>query len=57
VDGNKRVGFAAAYTFLAISGLTITADPLDAFAFIDGLFQAGQFRFEALDPWLRAHVR
>jgi len=57
VDGNKRVDFAAAYTFLAINGLTITADPLDAFAFIDGLFQAGQFRFEALDPWLRAHVR
>lgn len=57
VDGNKRVGFAATYTFLAVNGLTITVDPLDAFAFIDGLFQAGQFRFEALDPWLRAHAR
>jgi death on curing protein len=57
VDGNKRVGFAATYAFLAINGLAVVADPLETFAFIDGLFQAGTFRFEALDPWLRAHVR
>jgi death on curing protein len=57
VDGNKRMGFAAAYVFLAINGLTIVADPVEAFAFIDGLFRAGRFGFEALERWLRAHVR
>jgi len=34
VDGNKCVGFAATYAFLAINGLTIIADKLAAFAFI-----------------------
>ena len=57
VDGNKRMGFAAAYVFLAINGLTIVADPVEAFAFIDGLFRAGRFGFQALERWLRAHVR
>ena len=57
VDGNKRVGFAATYAFLAINGLTITADPLKAFAFIDEIFKTGTFRFEMLDLWLRANVR
>ncbi|HTU55336.1 MAG TPA: type II toxin-antitoxin system death-on-curing family toxin [Acetobacteraceae bacterium] len=57
VDGNKRMGFAAAYVFLAINSLTIVADPVEAFAFIDGLFRAGRFGFEALERWLRAHVR
>lgn len=57
VDGHKRVGFAATYTFLAINGLTLAADPLETFAFIDGLFATGNFRFEAIEPWLRAHLR
>ncbi len=57
VDGNKRVGFAATYAFLAVNGLAVVADPLETFVFIGGLFEAGTFRFEALDPWLRAHVR
>lgn len=57
VDGNKRMGFAAAYVFLGINGLTIVADPVEAFAFINGLFQAGRFGFEPLERWLRAHVR
>ncbi len=57
VDGNKQVGFAATYTFLAINGRTIVADPLETFALIDGLFKAGAFRFEELDRWFRANVR
>ncbi len=43
--------------FLAINGLTINADPLEMFAFIDRRFSAGIFRIEELDPWLLAHVR
>ena len=56
VDGNKRTGFAATYAFLRINGMTIVADSLETFVFISGLFEANDFRFDAIEPWLRAHV-
>lgn len=52
VDGNKRTAFAAAFTFLEINGVRITADPDDTFRFIiDGL-EAGEFDFERIKNWL-----
>jgi len=57
VDGNKRVAFAVTYTFLAINGVRITADANRVFAFISGLYEKGDFRFEALVRWLRSNVR
>ena len=56
VDGNKRVAFAATYTFLAINGVRLTASPEEAYAFISGLYEAGTFRFDKLAPWLRRNV-
>ena len=56
VDGNKRTGFAATYAFLRINGMTIVADSLETFVFISGLFEANDFRFDEIEPWLRAHV-
>lgn len=56
VDGNKRVGFAATYTFLAINGWRITADADTAFAFISDNLDAGTFEFARLEAWLRAHT-
>ncbi|MCY4488257.1 MAG: type II toxin-antitoxin system death-on-curing family toxin [Deltaproteobacteria bacterium] len=56
VDGNKRVAFAATYTFLAINGVRLTASPEDAYAFISGLYEDGTFRFDRLAPWLRRNV-
>ncbi len=55
-DGNKRTGFAATYTFLAINGVELTASADEAYAFISGLYEQGSFRFEALAPWLRGHT-
>jgi death on curing protein len=55
VDGNKRTAFAAMYTFLAINGARYTANARDTFDFIDALYEANQFGFERLVPWLR-HV-
>jgi len=55
VDGNKRVGFAVTYTFLAINGLRITAEADAAHEFIDGHLSAGTFEFPHLAAWLRAH--
>lgn len=56
VDGNKRIGFAATYTFLAINGRRITADADTAFAFISDNLDAGTFAFDRLETWLRAHT-
>jgi death-on-curing protein len=56
VDGNKRVAFAATYTFLAINGITLRASADEAHAFISGLYDAGSFRFEELTKWLRANT-
>ena len=56
IDGNKRVAFAATYTFLAINGMRITADAEAAYDFIAGLYEANDFTFEKLATWLRANV-
>lgn len=56
-DGNKRTAFAATYTFLAINGARITAEPMDAYRFIAGLYEARAFRFDRLAEWLRLNVR
>ena len=56
IDGNKRAAFAATYTFLAINCVRITADAQEAYAFIIGLYEAHQFSFDKLVPWLRGNV-
>ena len=56
LDGNKRVAFAATYTFLAINGTWITASSDEAFTFISGLHQAGTFEFRRLAAWLRTNT-
>ena len=56
IDGNKRVAFAVTYTFLAINGMRITADPDEAYSFFMGGLEGGTFRFEAIAAWLRANI-
>lgn len=56
IDGNKRVAFAVTYTFLAINGGRITAEPDDTYAFMIGLYEAGTFEFERLRDWMRVNV-
>ena len=56
IDGDKRTAFAAAYTFLAINGTRLTADAQKTYAFVAALYEAGQFSFDKLVPWLRGHV-
>ena len=53
IDGNKRVAFAAMYTFLAIKGVRLTPDAEETFAFISALYEANQFSFDKIVPWLR----
>jgi death-on-curing protein len=56
IDGNKRVAFAATYTFLAINGAQITADADATYSFISGLFETHTFDFAHLAAWLRSNV-
>jgi death-on-curing protein len=57
VDGNKRTAFAAVYTFLAINSLRLTAGAHETCVFVIGLYEASQFSFEKLVPWLRENVK
>ncbi len=57
IDGNKRTAFAATYTFLAINGAQLTADAGDAYTFVSGLYEDGEFSFDKLVPWLRLNVK
>jgi death-on-curing protein len=57
VDGNKRTAFAAAYTFLAINGLRLTASADQTCVFLATMYDANQFSFEKLVPWLRENVK
>ncbi|MGH9449782.1 MAG: type II toxin-antitoxin system death-on-curing family toxin [Terriglobia bacterium] len=56
IDGNKRTAFATTYTFLAINGARLAPDARQVYAFVGGLYEANQFSFDNLVPWLRRHV-
>lgn len=52
VDGNKRVAFMAAYTFLGLNGRDLKASELEVVAAIDGV-AAGRVSEIALARWFR----
>jgi death on curing protein len=56
VDGNKRVAYACTELFLQMNGLDIT--PFDAAIerFIYGHLEAGTFRKEVIEGWLRENT-
>ncbi len=56
IDGSKRTAFAATYTFLAINGARLTADAEETYGVVVSLYEANQFSFDRLVPWLRDHV-
>lgn len=53
VDGNKRVAFAAVDVFLRINGWRIRAKPAAILRWMMSHLEAGTFRIEAIEPWLR----
>jgi len=56
VDGNKRVAFAVLELFLQSNGLEVVPDDPTIERFIYGHLEAGTFRKEVLDAWLRANT-
>jgi death-on-curing protein len=54
VDGNKRVGFACAATFLRLNGLRLTASEPEAYDAVVGLVE-GRDSEEQIAAWVRGH--
>jgi len=52
LDGDKRVGFAAAHTFLLVNGFDLDVSSKAAFEFVIKTIEQGQFRFAVLREWL-----
>ena len=56
IDGNKRVGFAAAHTFLLMNGFDLDVGSKGAFEFIMAALADGKFRFSLLQVWIASHM-
>ena len=56
LDGNKRVGFAGAHTFLLLNGLDLNVGSKAAFEFRMKTIAEGKFRFALLHEWIAAHL-
>ena len=57
VDGNKRIAFATADTFLRMNGYFIDCDSIRAYEHFMALFDANAFRFAELVDWLTESVK
>ena len=57
LDGNKRVAFAAAHTFLLLNGYDLEVDPLGASDFVIQSLARGEFRFGLILKWINDHIR
>jgi len=55
VDGNKRVGFAAAATFLLLNGLRLTASEADAYDVVIRLAE-GSLGGPEVTGWFRENT-
>jgi death-on-curing protein len=57
LDGNKRIAFAAAHTFLLVNGYDLEVEPLAAHSFIIQAIATGKFRFGPILAWIDTHIR
>ncbi|MEI9908044.1 MAG: type II toxin-antitoxin system death-on-curing family toxin [Actinomycetota bacterium] len=57
IDGNKRVAFAVTDVFLRINGHELTLSSAEIYKKFMELFDAGNFKYEYLEPWLRGIVQ
>lgn len=54
VDGNKRIAFAATDVFLRINGWRLRRPPMQIYAEMIRMFDAGRFNIAHLEPWIRS---
>jgi len=56
IDGNKRVAYASVELFLQMNGLDIAASNDELEHFIYSNLEAGTFRKDVIDVWLRGRT-
>jgi death-on-curing protein len=56
LDGNKRIAFAAAHTFLLVNGFDLAVDSISAFEFVMLSISSGEFRFAQILKWINDHI-
>jgi death on curing protein len=56
LDGNKRVGFAAAHTFLLVNGFDLDVTSKAGFDFMIKTLAEGKFHFALLHEWIVRHL-
>ncbi len=56
LDGNKRVGFAAAHTFLLVNGFDLDVSSKAACEFMIKAMEGGKFRFGLIHEWIAARL-
>ncbi|MDD9909056.1 MAG: type II toxin-antitoxin system death-on-curing family toxin [Ahrensia sp.] len=56
IDGNKRIGFAAAATFLRMNGIRVMAEEGEVSTFVLSQLESGTFNKNALEDWLHSHT-
>lgn len=57
IDGNKRISFAAADTFLRLNGCYLEVGALEAHQFITESIANGTFRFGKIRDWISAKLK
>jgi len=57
LDGNKRIAFAAAHTFLLVNGYDLEVSSLNAYEFMMKSIARGEFRFGLILEWIKNHIR
>jgi death on curing protein len=56
IDGNKRVAITVTAAFLRANGYRLTFTDRDAYDYLIGLYEGGNFQFQHLESWLREHT-
>lgn len=57
VDGNKRIAFACVDVFLRLNGFSIPVRPMTVHKWMIAHLEAGTFRMENIEPWLRRNAQ
>lgn len=55
-DGNKRVAFAAAHTFLLLNGYDLNVAGDEVYDFVMRSLTKGEFKFARILRWIEAHA-
>jgi len=57
IDGNKRVAFASAHTFLLVNGYDLEVGSPRAYKFMMEAMAKNEFRFGLILDWISSHLR